>query len=74
LGALRGYPLTLDQHEQLKPCLVAGEKPGLGSVLLRDKLFTLPTHSRVAAPDLARIVDWIGGSGSNQNLMATSAG
>ena len=74
LGALRGYPLTLDQHEQLKPCLVAGEKPGLGSVLLRDNLFTLPTHSRVAAPDLARIVDWIGGSGSNQNLTATSAG
>ncbi len=61
LGVRRGYPLTLEQHEQLQPMLVHGEMAGVGSILLRDRLFTLPTHSRVASRDLARLRDWIGG-------------
>jgi len=65
LGALRGYPLTMDQHEPLRSHLVAGEQPGSGSALLRDHLFTLPTHSRVGPVDLARISGWIGASNSN---------
>jgi perosamine synthetase len=59
LGVLRGYPLTLEQHEQLQPMLAPGEKAGSGSVLLRDRLFTLATHSRVGTRDLARLQKWL---------------
>jgi len=59
LGVLRGYPLTLEQHEQLQPMLAAGEKAGKGSTLLRDRLFTLPTHSRVGVRDQARLQHWL---------------
>jgi dTDP-4-amino-4,6-dideoxygalactose transaminase len=59
LGALRGYPLTVKQHEPLTPNLVAGEKAGKGSVFLRDRLFTAPTHSRVRSEDLARLAEWL---------------
>ena len=54
-GITRGYPLTLDQHEQLRPILLAGEAAGSGSSRLRDRLFTAPTHSRVGAADVTRI-------------------
>lgn len=59
LGVIRGYPLTLEEHEQLRPMLADREKAGAGSVLLRDRLFTLPTHSRVTSRDLATLGDWI---------------
>jgi hypothetical protein len=59
LGVLRGYPLTLEQHEPLQRMLAMGEKAGKGSVLLRDRLFTLPTHSRVGFRDQARLRDWL---------------
>lgn len=59
LGALRGYPLTVEQHEPLRPNLLPGEKAGKGSVRLRDRLFTVPTHSRVGRADLARLSDWL---------------
>ncbi len=59
LGAIRGYPMTLDQHEQLRPILLSSETSGAGSVMLRDRLFTVPTHSRVRDVDVARLVGWI---------------
>ena len=59
LGAIRGYPMTLDEHEQLKPLLLSNERAGPGSALLRDRLFTVPTHSRVRDVDIARLVDWL---------------
>src|SRR4029077_18664264 len=59
LGAVRGYPMTLDQHQQMGSLLLANEKAGTGSVLLRDRLFTVPTHSRVRAVDVQRLIDWI---------------
>ena len=59
LGAVRGYPMTLDQHVQLQPLLHSSERAGSGSVQLRDRLFTVPTHSRVRDVDVARIVDWL---------------
>jgi hypothetical protein len=59
LGVLRGYPLTLEQHEQLQPMLAPRESAGKGSVLLRDRLFTLPTHSRVGSRDQARLEEWL---------------
>jgi hypothetical protein len=58
-GVLRGYPLTLEEHEQLQPMLAQGERAGKGSVLLRDRLFTLPTHSRVGTRDLMRLRHWL---------------
>jgi hypothetical protein len=59
LGALRGYPMTLDQHPQLEKLLLPGERAGKGSQSLRDGLFTLPTHSHVGDSDLARLTDWL---------------
>jgi perosamine synthetase len=59
IGAMRGYPLTLDQHSELRPMLLAGERAECGSIMLREGLFTLPTHSHVAATDLARIGQWL---------------
>lgn len=60
LGALRGYPLTLDQHPQLQPLLLAGERAGKGSYFLRDRLFTVPTHSHVGLSDRMRLTAWLG--------------
>ena len=59
LGAVRGYPLTLEQHEQLRPLLLSGERAGEGSAFLRDRLFTVPTHSRVAKSDVRGLLDWL---------------
>lgn len=58
LGAVRGYPMTLDQHVQLNPLLLPNERAGPGSALLRDRLFTVPTHSRVRDVDIARLIAW----------------
>ena len=60
IGAIRGYPMTLEQHPQLQPMLVPGERAGKGSETLRDTLFTLPTHSRVNGADLTRLEKWLG--------------
>jgi len=62
LGALRGYPMTLDQHPQLWPVLLSGERAGNGSRFLRDRLFTVPTHARVTRADLARLAKWLEGT------------
>lgn len=59
LGAIRGYPLTLDHHRELRPLLAPGERAGNGSVFLRDHLLTVPTHSRVADADARRLTDWM---------------
>lgn len=59
IGALRGYPMTLEQHPQLQPLLLRGERAGRGSEILRDNLFTLPTHSHVHHSDLTRIQEWL---------------
>jgi hypothetical protein len=60
IGALRGYPMTLEQHPQLQSMLLPGERAGKGSETLRDRLFTLPTHSRVNHSDLNRLEAWLG--------------
>jgi perosamine synthetase len=59
IGALRGYPLTLEQHEPLRGVLHEGERAGAGSRTLRDQLFTLPTHSLVSRADVARCGRWL---------------
>lgn len=59
LGALRSYPKTLDEYPQLEPMLAAGERAGRGAVHLRDRAFTLPTHSRVSTADVERMSRWL---------------
>jgi perosamine synthetase len=59
LGVVRGYPMTLDQHPQLWPLLLSGERAGKGSQMLRDGLFTFPTHAHVDASDLTQLSDWL---------------
>ena len=59
LGIVRGYPMTLAEHPQLRPILRSMEKAGKGAILLRDRLLTLPTHSGVSAGDLARLRSWM---------------
>jgi dTDP-4-amino-4,6-dideoxygalactose transaminase len=59
LGVVRGYPQTLAQHAELQPILASGERAGRGAELLRDRLLTLPTHSRVGRSDLERLRRWI---------------
>jgi hypothetical protein len=60
LGALRAYPVTLDEHPQLRALLLPGERAGKGSQLLRDRLFTVPTHSHVDPVFFAGLGEWLG--------------
>jgi hypothetical protein len=59
LGALRGYPMTLDEHTQLRALLLPGERAGKGSQFLRDRLFTVPTHSHVDQTFFAGLAEWL---------------
>lgn len=71
LGAMRGYPITLDEHPMTGSVLVEGQAVLTGARVLRDRLFTLPTHSRVAAGDLTRLTHWLA---SQADLDANGAG
>jgi perosamine synthetase len=70
IGVMRGYPLTLDQHVELRPILAAGESAGRGAQRLRDRLFTAPTHSRVSAVDVGRFQQWLARSDSSVRVEA----
>jgi dTDP-4-amino-4,6-dideoxygalactose transaminase len=59
LGAVRGYPLTLEEHGELRPQLLFGERAGKGAEQLRDRLFTVPTHSRVNQQTIDAIARWV---------------
>jgi hypothetical protein len=72
IGVMRGYPLTLDQHEPLAPVLAAGERAGRGAQQLRDSLFTAPTHSRATAGDVGRFARWIFASRPPVHLQAAA--
>jgi hypothetical protein len=72
LGVIRGYPMTLDEHSQLHPVLLSGERAGRGSHFLRDHLFTAPTHARVSPSDLARLAVWLDSSGVASRVLAVA--
>ena len=72
LGALRGYPMTLDEHPQLNPLLLPGERAGNGSRFLRDNLFTAPTHSRVGQSDLTSLTKWLSGGELETHVLAAA--
>jgi dTDP-4-amino-4,6-dideoxygalactose transaminase len=59
MGILRGYPLTLHEQEELRPCLVAGEPPTPGAEELVRTLFTLPTHHMVRPSDIKSMMEWL---------------
>jgi dTDP-4-amino-4,6-dideoxygalactose transaminase len=58
-GVLRGYPITLDEHEMSRGVLLDGEAAGAGARVLRDNLFTLPVHSRMTPADVRGITSWL---------------
>jgi dTDP-4-amino-4,6-dideoxygalactose transaminase len=58
-GGVRSYPMTLDEHPQLRPLLASGERAGRGAQVLRDSLFTLPTHSRSSDFELSEVSKWL---------------
>ena len=70
LGALRGYPMTLEEHPQLGSLLLSGERAGKGSQVLRDRLFTVPTHSGVGQSDLVRLSEWLDGHQAASHVIA----
>lgn len=59
LGILRGYPRTLREQPELRPCLEAGEPDTPGAAELRRTLFTLPTHSLVTRRDMEAMIEWL---------------
>ncbi|HMC55900.1 MAG TPA: DegT/DnrJ/EryC1/StrS family aminotransferase [Gemmatimonadaceae bacterium] len=59
-GALRGYPVTLAEHPATGTVLATPAPALAGARTLRDTLFTLPTHSRVAETDMRRVREWLG--------------
>lgn len=59
LGVLRGYPVTLDEHPVTRGVLASGERAGTGAQALRDRLFTAPTHSRMAPRDERALEGWL---------------
>lgn len=60
LGVLRGYPITLDEHVETRRILEESPATLAGARHLRDRLFTLPTHSHVTDRDVARLGKWLG--------------
>ena len=73
LGVVRGYPMTLDQHPQLWPLLLSGERAGKGAQLLRDGLLTVPTHAHVDASDLRRLAGWLDSPQTGSQLFAPAS-
>jgi hypothetical protein len=63
LGIVRGYPKLLDEEVRLRATVVPGGGQRPGAAELRDRLFTLPTHSQVQDVDVRRILAWITGPG-----------
>jgi len=61
LAALRGYPIALDEHVETRRLLVGDASALDGARELRDRLFTLPTHSLVSDADSVRLRDWLAG-------------
>jgi hypothetical protein len=73
LGMAWGYPITLDEQIQLRPILLPMERAGKGSMQLRDRLFTLPTHSGVTDADASRLVAWLGATSVSSQVALAAA-
>jgi perosamine synthetase len=62
LGAVRGYPRVLNEYPEARQVLVERRQSLTGAKTLRDRLFTLPTHSRMSAADVSKLGEWLGSS------------
>ncbi len=62
LGIYRGYPLTLAEQSELRPCLHDGEGEHAGALELRRTLLTLPSHSRLTPRDMHDLLAWLASS------------
>jgi hypothetical protein len=63
LGVVRPYPQTLAEHHVTWE-LLACPSALPGACELRDRLVTLPTHSRVGETELALLTSWLAGTSS----------
>jgi dTDP-4-amino-4,6-dideoxygalactose transaminase len=61
VGATRGYPRLLDEEPRLRDTVHRGVEKLPGAIMLRDTLFTLPTHGMVNENDLLAIARWCRG-------------
>jgi dTDP-4-amino-4,6-dideoxygalactose transaminase len=59
LGILRGYPRTLTEQEELRPCLMHNETAPAGAAELKRSLFTLPVHSLITRRDMQQLTAWL---------------
>lgn len=59
LGIVRGYPRTLAEEPELRPCLQPNEQSPVGATELARSLVTLPVHSLVTRRDRDRLVEWM---------------
>jgi dTDP-4-amino-4,6-dideoxygalactose transaminase len=59
LGIARPYPTTMLEMPELRSSLHEFEPEAPGAVILRDRLFTLPTHRHLTAGDIHRLRRWI---------------
>jgi dTDP-4-amino-4,6-dideoxygalactose transaminase len=59
LGVARGYPTPLSRLPQIQPLSVDPSADFPGAEELSEKLFTIPTHSRMAGAEIKRLVSAI---------------
>lgn len=59
MGIVRPYPITLAEHDVTRRVLLRPPGSLSGAVDLRDRLLTVPTHSRLAMRDVERIARWL---------------
>lgn len=74
LGAVRGYPITLDEHPETQRVLRRPVPRLAGALALRDQLLTLPTHSRVGHQDLERLCSWLADADTAERVGHVEAG
>lgn len=58
LGVARPYPRTLAEQAELNPVRVSREPATPGASLLRESLFTMPTHRYVTHADVEALAAW----------------
>lgn len=58
-GVAPGYPTALDSLSPFRERVTNRNEPLTGAHILADTLFTLPTHSRVQAIDIAAMEAWL---------------
>lgn len=74
LGVMRGYPRTLLEQPELRPCLMTSEPATPGALDLRESLMTLPTHSMMTTADIRAVCTWLREAAPRTTLAAVLDG